>query len=179
MIQINDCRVSSDGKHLILNTRVSPLPYYKQVTLAKVLVDTQKTYDPTGPSNKPLIEQDYTGEKQISEVFDIDSIGDNLFFVYVIATGTLADNTPCGMKDSMVVYPVYNKALLYEKGICQLKTLNACTPSASFINYLLLEQAFRLALKTGQFNKAIEYWNLLLGKETTASTIAKPCGCHG
>ena len=72
------------------------MSYYKDVYLDSIVIDTQKTYSALGPSNNPLMTIDCGHVKHYRAYLDIDSIADNMFFVYVISTGEPSDDTPCG-----------------------------------------------------------------------------------
>lgn len=178
MIQINECKLTYDGKHLAVSARVTPLPYYENICIKKIIVDTHKTFSPFGPSNNPLFEVESEGHpKEFSYVFDIDSIGDNLFFVYFIAEGNPREDTPCGMKNSIVLAVVLNPQILFNQGMAYIKELNGCQPSKEFIDYILKDNAFKLALKTGNYTEAINLWKQIINTNKAPVNNYK-CGCY-
>lgn len=114
--------------------------------------------------------------KRVRKYIDIDGISDNLIFVYAIAGGEPTEDTPCGVKEQLLVGVVYNKALLYKNNIKALSTVNNCTPSKELIDYILTTKAFFLSLEVGDYRDAIKYWNNTFKKQITTQTH---CGCHG
>lgn len=177
MIQINELRVTQDKKHLIIDVQVIELDYYENVYLDTIIIDTQKTYSALGPSNKPLMTIDCGHSKHFRQYIDIDSIANNLFFVYVISTGDPSDDTPCGMDESMLLGVTYDKYPMYLQGMKLINQLNGCEPASDFIDYILSTKAFDLSLLTGNYIKAIEYWNEFF--DIKERNIISKCGCHG
>lgn len=177
MIQINELRVTQDKKHLIIDVQVIKMDYYENVYLDTIIIDTQKTYSALGPSNKPLMTIDCGHSKHFRQYIDIDSIANNLFFVYVISTGDPSDDTPCGMDESMILGVTYDKYPMYLQGMKLINQLNGCEPAGDFIDYILSNKAFDLSLLTGDYTKAIEYWNEFF--DMKEKNISSKCGCHG
>lgn len=179
MIQFNELRISPDSKYLIIDVQISPLSYYKNVGLGNILVDTQKSFTPLGPSGKSVIEPiDCNGEKHYRGFISIDGIADNMFFVYVTTDGNSpSEDTPCDMKASQILGITYNKQLIYNNHINMIKNLGGCEPSKELIDYILQQKAFDLALKTGNYNEAIKYWELFFSD--TRNFIKHKCGCNG
>lgn len=54
MIKFNELRITPDGKSLIIDASIENLPYYKDVYIDSVIIDTQDTYVMSGPSNNPV-----------------------------------------------------------------------------------------------------------------------------
>lgn len=177
MLTFNELRVAPDGKHLIIDVQVQDFPYYEDVYVDTIIVDTQKTYSDTGPSNKPLFTFEGVHTKHYRNYIDIDGIPLSMFFVYVLSTGTPAPDTPCGMGQTSIVGIAYNKEPIYQYSIKMLNSIGGCEPSGELIDYILRQKAFDLALDTGNFSKAIEYWNLFL--EESEQVVGSNCGCYG
>lgn len=177
MVQFNDLRVSADRKHLIIDTQVQELPYYNDITIAAIVIDTQKTFSITGPSSKPLFTIDTGNVKRYTDYIDIDGVADNMFFVYVITAGTPAEDTPCGMSETSIMGVTYDKYPIYEQSIKLLNSIGGCEPSSELIDYILQQNAFDLSLKTGNYAKAIDYWNMFF--DDTQRTVNTGCGCYG
>ena len=177
MMQFNELRITQDSKHLVIDVQVIPMSYYENVYLDTIIIDTQKTYQATGPSSKPLMTIDCGHEKHYRGYLDIDSIADNMFFVYVISTGEPSDDTPCGMDESMILGVTYDKYPMYLQGMKLLNELNGCDPPGDFIDYILTHKAFDLSLQTGNYLKAIDYWNEFFDEKE--KNISSKCGCHG
>ena len=178
MLQFNELRITPDQKHLIVDVEVQPLEYYEDVYVGAIVVDTQKTFSELGPSNKPLFTFEYENQpKRVREVIDIDTIADNLFFVYAIASGNPAEDTPCGMAESSIMGVTYDKYPIYSQGMKLLGEMGGCEPSSNLIDYILQRKAFDISLLTGNYSEAIKYWNMFYN--TKEVTIKTKCGCHG
>lgn len=54
MIVFEELRVTNDGENLIINARVRKEPYYDNVYIDKVIVDTEETYIEGGPSSNAV-----------------------------------------------------------------------------------------------------------------------------
>lgn len=177
MMIFNELRISQEGKHLIIDVQVDALRYYDNVYIDTIIIDTQKTYSPLGPSSKPLFTIDCGHVKHYRNFIDIDSVSDNIFFVYVLSSGEPADDTPCDMDSSMILGVTYNKYPIYQQVIKMLNSIEGCEPPRDLIDYILQQKAFDISLKTGNYTKAIEYWNIFFSD--TEKTINSNCGCHG
>jgi len=58
-----------------------------------------------------------------------------------------------------------------------INEIEGCNPASNFIDYILRGKAFDLSLLTGNYLKAIEYWNAFFDEKE--KTITYNCGCHG
>lgn len=207
MVQFNELRITPDGKHLIVDVQVEPLSYYDNVYIDSIHIDTQKTFVETGPSSQTVytymapedvLSEVYTEEcgcrvkdesssenvyidenglKHLRQIIDIDGISDNLFFVWVITKGTPSADTPCGMKETMVLGTVYNEYPIYTQTMKYLNAIDGCNPPKEFIDFILRTEALDLSLKTGNYLKAIEYWDKLFTKKLP--NFNNTCGCNG
>ena len=54
MVDFNELRVSPDRKNLIIDVSIKDLSYYENVYIDSIIIDTQDTYIPSGPSNSPI-----------------------------------------------------------------------------------------------------------------------------
>lgn len=105
------------------------------------------------------------------------SLNNNIFFVYIVASGYPKPNCPCGMDNKYTMgiavnlRPIYNAAMGYFKELSD----NCSTPKG-FIDFILRLKAFKLALKTGHINEAISMWYKLF-KNKVNVTRKKGCGC--
>lgn len=182
MVQFNELRITPDGKYIVIDAEIQNLDYYDDVYLKSIQMNVySKPEDFTTPmpdSHSILIwNTDGTPIKRIRKFVDIDTIEDKLFFIYAMAEGEPSEETPCGAKDPLLVGVVYNKAILYKNSINALSTLNDCEPSKELIDYILNVKAFQLAIETGDYRTAIQYWNNTF---KNSITIYKTnCGCHG
>lgn len=177
MMVFNELRISPDKKHLIIDVQVETLSYYNEVFLDTIIIDTQKTYSATGPSSKPLMVIDCGQVKHYRDYIDIDTIADNMFFVYVLSSGEPSPDTPCGISESPILGVTYDKYPMYLQGMSLLREMNGCEPSSNLIDYILQQKAFDLSLLTGNYDRAIEYWNMFF--DAKEKSINNNCGCHG
>jgi len=58
-----------------------------------------------------------------------------------------------------------------------LNTIDSCYIDSEVLDYILRNKAFEINLKTGNYNKAIEYWKLLTNVKP--NSVHNKCGCHG
>ena len=66
---------------------------------------------------------------------------------------------------------------MYLQGMSLLNQLNGCDPAGDLIDYILTHKAFDISLQTGNYLKAIEYWNEFFNEKE--KNISYKCGCHG
>ena len=106
------------------------------------------------------------------------SLNDNILFVYAIATGTPAPDTPCGMDNSIVMNTVVNLYPIYQNTMCYLRELDSdCQVPKGFIDMILRLKAVELCIRTGNYTKAISYWKKFFLGKTQVPTYN--CGCNG
>lgn len=132
----------------------------------------------------------YTGNKAgnkhirlylTADDLNIGSLNDDIFFVYVHAGGVPEISIPCCMDNSYTMSIAVNLRPIYNLGMNYIRELgDRCTIPRGFIDYILRLKAFKLALKTGNYPVAIEYWNTLFKNKPFSSIgINKKCGCNG
>lgn len=216
MIKLNECRITDKGNKLIIEASIDTMDYYKNVYIDSVIIDTDETYSPNGPSNNAVFKKTYTsdymkvdvrndcgavttdeeckcgnvytsqkaGVKRISLCLDSEDINNgnfnnNIFFVYVIATGIPSPCTPCGMDNSYIMGVAVNLRPVYNMMMSYVNEVNKdCSIPKGFIDRFIKLKAFDLSLKTGNFLKAIDFWKTIF-KDKKAVTYNKGCGCHG
>lgn len=214
MIVLNECRIDQEGKHLIIEASVDNLPYYDNVYIDSVIVDTDKTYQEGGPSYNPVYQesydQDYSkvisdcgtvttdtdckcgniytsnkyGRKKVRLSLDKNDLlgadlNNNIFFVYIVASGTPSPDTPCGMDNSYAMGIAVNLRPIYNMAMSYIKELNQdCTIPKGFIDMILRMKAFELSLKTGNYTMAFKYWDKFF-KDKVNVPIKGGCGCNG
>lgn len=214
MIVLNECRVSPDGKALIVEATVENLSYYENVYIDSVVVDTQKTFLDSGPSSNPVFVKQFIHEDPETNVLEnnrleadkncecydmtvsdkcgyknirlcisaedmgLSNLNDDIFFVYVVATGSPAPCTPCGMDNQYVIGIAMNLRPIYNKAMSFIRELsNNCSIPRGFIDMILRLKAFELSLKTGNYPVAIKQWEKLSKDKVTITS--KNCGCNG
>lgn len=204
MIVLEQCRIDYEGKNLLIEAEVDNLSYYDNVYIESVVIDTDKTYSPNGPSNNPVYVKDFEynespyaednehmssygvhkpGVKKISlclSARDLDgaNLNDNIFFVYVSAVGVPSPDTPCCMDNRYVMGIAVNLRPIYNIAIQYIKELdNKCVIPKGFIDTILRIKAFDLSLRTGNYPMAFKQWDRLF--KNKISVPSKKCGCNG
>lgn len=182
MLQINQLNISPDKKNLVVDVQVQDLNYFKNVYIDSIYIDTQKTFRQTGPSVTPFYQIDCKEEGELKTkhyrgFIPVDSVSDNLFFVWIIADGEYSEDTPCGMKDFSALGVAYDKYPMYLEGMKFIKEIEGCNPPLDFIDYILRNKAFELSLNTGNYETAINYWNSFFNEKE--KTVKHTCGCYG
>lgn len=107
------------------------------------------------------------------------SLNDNILFVYVIATGTPAPSTPCGMDNTYVMGVAVNLRPIYNMAMKYIKELDStCSIPRGFIDMILRLKAFDLSLRTGNYPIAFKQWDNLFKNKISVSPN-RGCGCNG
>ena len=107
-------------------------------------------------------------------------IAGNMFFVYVIASGDPAADTPSELRESKIVgtavntYPIYKQSVIYTKELGE-----TCRVPKNFIDYIFRIKALDLAIKTGNYQEAIKYWNKFFKVLNYNVETSSTCGCYG
>lgn len=102
----------------------------------------------------------------------------DMLFVYVIATGVPASNTPCGLDNNKIIGTVVNLKNIYTKAISYLREIECidnCQIPKNLINFILEFKALELSIKTGNYLQAIKYWK----KFFTKVKVTSKCSCYG
>lgn len=112
-------------------------------------------------------------------VYGISSCNDMLF-VYVIATGTPAADTPCGFDNSRIMGTVVDLQCIYNNALTFVRQIeDSCEIPKGFIDFILKFKALELYVKTGNYPLAIKHWNKYLSNMKANVTVTKSCGCYG
>lgn len=112
-------------------------------------------------------------------LYGIDPCKDMLF-VYVIASGTPAADTPCGFDNGKIMGTVVNLKAMYNNMLCYIRQVeNNCEVPKNFIDSILKYKAFELSIRTGNYPLAIKYWNKYLSNSKPSISTIKTCNCHG
>lgn len=108
----------------------------------------------------------------------LEDLNSSLFFIYIKAKGYPAYNTPCG-KDSIYTIGVATNMLsVYSQAMQYIKTIDSCDIPRDFIDFILKYKALELAIETGNYSTAIDYYKRLFTNTTTISN-SSDCGCNG
>lgn len=120
--------------------------------------------------------------KDLLQLLEMDksSKTDNpLFVVYVKTKGTPSIDTPCGQDSEYTMGVAINKCPLLNYILETANELDgSCIIPRTFINGLLQYEAFLLSVKTGNYDKALYYWEKFFNKRAFKAPT-KTCGCHG
>ena len=118
-----------------------------------------------------------------NSLVSLTDFNSNIFFVRLYGGGEISQCVSCGYDTEYDLGVVYNLRPFYNVGMGYIKALaDDCNIDKNFIDYIMRYYAFRLALKTGNLEQAVKYWNdLITGAKSTTSTVntSSKCGCHG
>lgn len=182
MIKFNELRIVDESK-LIIDISVIDSPYYENVSLDSIIIDTQDTFMTTGPSenaiySKKIIsnpdnpqgleeEQDIIKDYRI-ELDSLDltvPIDKNMFFIYILTRGNPTIDTPCGKDNKTTIGVAIDIQKLFDKGIYLLKGMrDRCNISRDLIMHILQVKALEISVATKHYLKAIEYWRILFNR---------------
>lgn len=194
MIQFNNLEFLT-SKKLRVNVEVSDLDYYANVYIDSVIIDTEDTVCPSGPSDNPPIIFSPSGNrlKSMDQIIDVSSIVDvetKMLFVYIKCKGVPSPSTPCGMDGECTLKPVVCYQDVYKEALQRAGCVGGCgclgvecEIDTAFANFAL--QYFRLvtALDNGDVGTAYDAWYHLMHKggekRLAVDKTAKPCGCNG
>lgn len=59
MLVLNECRITDDGKYLIVEASVDSLNYYEKVYITDLIIDTDETWTDSGPSSNNIYHQEF------------------------------------------------------------------------------------------------------------------------
>lgn len=186
MISIQELRVTNTGERLIIGANVRQESYYDNVYIDKVIIDTEETYSDGGPSSKPIFTKQFEGNtKTISlqlDKLDLNNtdLTSHLFFVYIVAKGTPAPDTPCSMDNINTLGVTMYMGNYYNTFMGYINEMNGnnCTIPQGLIDQILRYDALNTSIDSGHYIKGIEYFNKWFSK-TSPITVTHNCGCHG
>ena len=197
MVIFNECRIDKEGKHLIIDVSIDNLLYYENIYLESITIDTDETFIENGPSSNPIYRRKLSissGSSLVPEVstkprnirlkltyreLSLNTLDNNILFVYIGVGGVPDPDTPCGMDNKYSVAVAVNMRPIYNKPMSFIKELEeTCTASKGFIDMILRFKAFELSLKTGNFTTAIKQWDKLL-KNKGIVVLNRGCDCNG
>lgn len=184
MIRFNFLGIVDDC--LIIKAQIEPESYFNDCYIERVYIDTQDTY------NKDESLHVYDKKYQDTSTKDINlylnttnlqgkDLSKNMFIVTVIANGT-PSGLPidvCGLDNTVIRGTVIDLQSIYKYMMNGIKEIgDTCSVPNTFINGILQFEALDLALKTGNYPLAINYWNTFFIKDNQVK-ITNKCGCHG
>jgi len=104
----------------------------------------------------------------------------NMLFVYAIAKGTPAPDTPCGFDNTIIMQTVVDLYPFYQNTLCFLKELNnSCEVPKGFTDMILRLKALELCIRTGNYSQAIKYWKKFFSNNNRVVVTTSNCKCNG
>lgn len=183
MIKFTELRVQKE--HFTIVAEVKEIEdFYDNVYIDKIIIDTQDTFTTSGPSANPIYSVTLDGNQKTYSASlsstELDNIGmDNtMFFVYAVAKGTPAPETPCGYDNintlgvTFSMCPIVNRFMGYVKQV-----ENTCEIPKDFINLMLQQKAIQYSISSGHFIQAIDFYKKFYSN-INVNAFSR-CGCHG
>ena len=170
MIKYNTLKI--EGNNLIIDFEVEDKPYYRNVSIEGVRVDTPLTY---GTKTPYYIYDEDDVTRYEAEIF-IPDVKKELLIITPQVHVALPPDTPCGA-DVIDMAAVYDRNVLLDKGLGYLKELgDTCEISRGFVDFILKRHALDMVIATCNYSMAIKYWKMLT---MIKGTTIKGCGCYG
>lgn len=170
MIKYNQLDIVGD--YLIVDFEVEDKPYYSNISIEGVRIDTPLTY---GTDTPYYIENENDVTRFTREIF-IPDVKKELLIITPQVFVSLPSDTPCGA-DIVDKTATYDKKILLDKGINYLKDVgDTCNISRGFIDFILKQKILDMSIATCNYTAAIKYWKMLT---MSKGTTLKGCGCYG
>ena len=205
MIRFNELKI--EDNYIIIDVQIEEEKYFKDMYIDSIVIDTQDTFIANGPSSKAIYTKIFNTDvhpvyknkqcapvKKEENVYIQDTnkirmyidakdlnvdIHKTMFFVYVIAGGTPAVDTPCKWNENKALHTLVDTQVLYNNMIQYVKELNKdCSTPDNFINAILQFNAIDLALKTNQYPLAIDLWKRFYS-DIESNVVLPNCRCNG
>lgn len=165
-------KLQIEDNYLKVAFEVEDKPYYENVSIEGVRIDTPATY---GTDTPYFIEDGDDVTLYEKEIF-IPDVKKELLIITPQVYAAIPPDSPCG-SDIVDKAVVYDKSILVNKGMTFLKELgDTCNIPREFIDFILRQKALEMAISTCNYNVAIKYWEMLT---VTKGTTIKGCGCYG
>ena len=198
MIRFNELKI--EDNYIIIDVQIEEEKYFKDMYIDSIVIDTQDTFIANGPSSKAIYTKTFNTDTDIKKEEIVYTQGTDkynrvriyidgkdlnvdihktMFFVYVIAGGTPAVDTPCRWDENKALHTLVDTQVLYNNMIQYVKELNKdCSTPDNFINAILQFNAIDLALKTNQYPLAIDLWKRFYS-DIESNVVLPNCGCNG
>ena len=198
MIRFNELKI--ENNYIIIDVQIEEEKYFKDMYIDSIVIDTQDTFIANGPSSKAIYTKTFNTDTDVNKEEIIYTQGTDkynrvriyidgkdlnvdihktMFFVYVIAGGTPAADTPCRWDENKALHTLVDTQVLYNNMIQYVKELNKdCSTPDNFINAILQFNAIDLALKTNQYPLAIDLWKRFYS-DIESNVVLPNCGCNG
>lgn len=201
MIIFDQLRISDDGKRMYINAHVNKADYFKDIYIDSITILTADKVSETAPGiptsdyiytrnvdgeekelNLVLTSDDFTKAWETDPkamVFNQADMSRALFFVYVKCKGTPGECTPCRLDEETTLGVVFDENMLYQKVMDYTRELlKDCKVPVGLMDFILLWNAFKAAVETEHYIKAIKFFGMLFDN-VRHMINAKGCGCHG
>ena len=193
MIHYNNLYITEDSKCLVIDVAIDtqdtfvpngPSNKAKVFTIRKNELDKVYTSNNEGVfvDDTYVYVRDTDKLKHIKLYLTSKELGVNLskdmLFVYTIATGIPAPDTPCNCDVNKILSVVVNTYEVYKSIVPLIKEIaETCKEPTSFINRELQIKAVEYAIKSGNYILAIKYWRKYFMNNITATSLNK-CNCN-
>lgn len=187
IIQFDDFSISNNGQYLTIDLSIKNKPYYNNLTIKEIYLDTEKTFKLGSKENAiweatdiPENATTYTNDLFILNdilSLDVKSFNDGLLFLTVVVDGEVGSDAPCGYDNATSIAVTYPKHLIYNKALSMLRELDGCEPPQHLINWFLRTKMIDYAIETGNYSIAQQYWTQFQKSNVTSKRVN--CGCHG
>lgn len=184
MVEFNRLIVLPKYQGIYLDVQVPDIPYYENIYIDRVVIDTQDTYTNCGISSKPVYEYKVDGDVKSLQLTISDSdilvpcMAGQLFFVYVVTKGTFAPDTPQGCDCHTTLAACADTYRIYRQGTKYMaETYKECEVPRHFLDFILRYNAFKIAMKTRDYPLAIAYWEKF--NKQMCYKSSSNCGCNG
>lgn len=194
MVQFNELKFIAPNI-LQVDAQVIDLPYYENVYIDSIIIDTEDTYCESGPSSNPIAVYSAGNSdcKTVRHAFDLSGAlcgKSKMFFVWVTTTGFPSGDTPCGLDKQNTMQAVVDLKVVYEEAMKNFKCMvggcscnsSKCVVDANFANFSLQYFRMQSALEVGDWTTAYEAYCYILRKRPSKNISVKsrkPCGCNG
>ena len=176
---------------LSINPESTELTIKGAVTLSGITIKSYSIYDQDSFSEdyskcgEALLSVDVSDTKpsKIDEVLSLD-LNNKMAFVWIevddskpssasaLAALECGEDNPHILGVAVNLYPIYSYGMNYVKQVNR----DNCNISKDFINYILQFEALNLALNTGNYKLAADYFSKFFANTNTNIT-SKGCGC--
>ena len=189
MVVIEQLRISPDGQQLFIDAHINKAPYFEDLVLDKISIDTQNTVLQSfhGPSENSVFTQTTVTNtlrpKEVHLVVDknmIDAdLSKDMLYVYFHVKGTPPPNIPCGLDTPYTLGVTFNEGIIYNRMMGYTKEIaNTCEIPMGFIDMILQLEAIKAAIETENYVTANKFYNRLINLKSS-STSNINCKCHG
>lgn len=191
-IHFNELKVTEDGKDLIIDISVRSEAYHANAYISRVKIQDSTKFGTTSYNFNTAYSADYdpilgvySYKRHLRLVLTAADLGKanlkDMFFVMVETTNTFTPvsgitEIPCGVDESTTTATVVDLYPIYLSGMQYIKELkNTCSVPSGLTDFILRLKGLELAVKTGNYTTAIDYYkNFFSGVETVRGG---GCGC--